>query len=248
MGSCIIEKFGYYTQLTKEEKSLLSHLEENKITYKPGEKIRAKGDGFKDLYIIYDGWTIVSSTLDDNIRSIFDFRINADFVGISELSFNKQLYDFHAITETTVCPFPKSHLDEMFDYSQKLRDVFLLIISREQAICYERITSIARRTAVEKVSHFILEVALRFNMIGGTLKETFDMPLKQADIGDILGLSYVHVSRAMNTLKDNGYIAYTRRTVSILNREKLMTLSAFNPQFLMDTKHISNYSDGTIIT
>lgn len=248
MGNCIIKKFSYYTDLTSDEKRLLESLEDSKISYKAGEKIRAKGHGFNDLYIIYDGWTIVSSRTQDNLRSIFDFRIDADFVGTSEMTFNQALYDFHALTDTIVCPFPKSHLDEMFDASPKLRDVFLLILSREHAISCERIMSIGRRTAIEKVAHFLLEVALRFDMIGGKPKSSFDFPLKQTDVADILGLSHVHVSRAMTNLKDNGYIAYNRRTVTLLEHDRLLTLSGFNPQFLLNTKQVRNYADGTIIT
>lgn len=243
MGSCIIEKFGHYAELTESEKKILARLEDKKIDYKAGERVRSKGDGFDDLYIIFDGWAIVSSTLADNLRSIFDIRINGDFVGTSEMSFDHRLYDFHALTDVTVCPFPKSHLDDMFNASEKLRDIFFLVLSREQAISCERIISIGRRTAVEKVAHFILETALRFDMVGGKPKRTFDFPLKQVDIADILGLSPVHVSRAMTNLKENNYITYNRSTMTIIDEEKLLTLSGFNSQFLENTKIMENYND-----
>ena len=85
-------------------------------------------------------------------------------------------------------------------------------------------------------------------MIGGIPEKSFDFPLKQVDVADILGLSHVHVSRAMTNLKENGYITYNRNTITILDKKRLLTLSGFNPQFLSNSKHIQNYQDGTIIT
>ena len=85
MGSCIIEKFSHYADLTDAEKKYLQKLEDTKIDYKAGDKIRSKGDGFEDIYVIHNGWTYVSSNLDKNVRTIFDVRMSSDFVGVSEL-------------------------------------------------------------------------------------------------------------------------------------------------------------------
>ena len=247
MGSCLIEKMSHYTELTQKEENLIARLEDEKVHYKAGERIRAKGDGFEDLYVIYEGWTYVSSTLEDGLRSIFDVRLEGDFVGISELSFNHRLYDFHALTDVTVCPFPKRNLDDMFMASPKLRDVFFLILSREQAIAYERIMTLGRRTAMERVAHFILELSLRHEVKGSKPKYQFDFPLRQDHMADILGMSPVHVSRAMKKLKDNGYIDYNRRKMVIKQPEKLFTLTRWNPQFLLAPKQVNNYEHENVV-
>ena len=246
MGSCIIEKFGYYTELTEQEKTLLRRFEDEKEHYKAGDLIAGKGKDFDKLYIMYSGWGYVSTNLDKHLRSIFDIRMNSDFIGTSELSFSNHLYDFYALTDAVVCPFPKKHLEEMFNISHKLRDIFLMIISREKAIANERIMSIGRRTAVERVAHFIMEVALRFDMIGGQIKGAFDFPLTQEHIADILGLSPVHVSRAMSNLKENNYITYKRNTMSIIDKERLFNLSGFNPTFLTKPRTDLDYNSDNI--
>ena len=236
MGSCIVEKFRHYTDLTKSEESLLSRLEEEKKTFKAGQIISQKGHHSDHLYTIYDGWTYISSTVDTDIRSIFDIRLEADFVGVSEISFDKKLYDFVALTDVTVCPFPKDHLDDILRQSDNLRNVLLLIISREQAMMYERIISLSRRTAMEKVAHFLCETSVRLGMIGGHPQHEFDFPLRQDHIADILGLSSVHTSRSMTTLKKNGYIDYTRSKLVIKDAKKLFNLAYFSKEFLLDPK------------
>jgi CRP-like cAMP-binding protein len=236
LSHCIVEKFKYYTELTNEEEELLAKLEDNKETFKAGETIENKGDKSEYLYTMYSGWGYISSTIYRKIRSIFDIKIEADFVGMSELSFNEKLYDFVALTDVTVCPFPQKHLDEIIESSDNLRNVFFLIISREQAIMYERIISLSRRTAVEKVAHFLCEVSLRMGMIGGRPDLKFQFPIRQNDIADILGLSTVHVSRSMTTLKNNKYIDYNRSELEILDIEKLLNVACFDKSFLIDPK------------
>jgi CRP-like cAMP-binding protein len=243
MASCIVDKFGYYINLTEKEKELLSRFEDEKKTFKAGETIHSKGDEFDHLYVIYDGWTIVSSMLDKGLRSIFDIRIQGDFVGFSEMSFTKHLYDFHALTDVTVCPFPKDNLRILFDTAPRLRDVFFLILSREYAVSNERIVSIGRRTAIEKIAHLICEISLRFEMIGAQMRGAFEFPLRQDQIGDILGLTNVHVSRAMKELKKADFIDYNRSTMTIKNKERMLTLSNFNQDFLLQPFVKNGYTD-----
>jgi len=225
------------------EKDVLARLEDKKISYKAGERIREKGSGFEDIYIISEGWTYVSATHDKSIRTIFDFRIDGDFVGVGELSFDKHLYDFYALTNTTVCPFPKAHLDEMFETSPKLRNIFFLILSREQAITNERLISLGRRTAIERIAHFICEISIRFDVIGGSMKKETEFPLRQIHIADMLGLSSVHVSKAMSKLKESGFIDYSLNKMRILDEKKLLSLSGFNPAFLLPPVKKSKYTD-----
>lgn len=242
MTSCIVEKFKFYTHLSKDEENLLKKLEDKKIEYKQGERIRGKGDGFEDIYIMHSGWAYVSSKLDRGIRSIFDIRMEGDFVGIAELSFDRRLYDFYALEDTVVCPFPKKYLDDVLGKSDNLRDTFFTMLSREQAIAYERMISLGRRTATEKIAHFICELSLRIGMKGMKANKEFLFPMRQEHIADILGMTSVHVSRTMKMLKNNNYIDYDRTSMRIVDPDKLMGLAQFTPEFLLSPK-IMDYGD-----
>lgn len=232
MGSCMVKKFADYTDLTNQEKSLLLRLEENEETYQSGQLIREKNQDADHLYVVKKGWSFISNTIDKNMRSIFDIRISGDFIGISELSFSSALYDIRATTDVTVCPFPKSALNEIFVESPKLCRMFFAILSREQALLYARVFSLGRRTALEKVAHLILEMSFRTTRAYGEQNDEFSFPIKQEEIADLLGLSTVHVNRCMNELKRHNYIEYNRSGIKILNRNKLMNLSEFEKQFL----------------
>ncbi len=232
MGSCMVEKFRHYIELSDDEEALLLRLEEKKVKYKSGETIRGKGHESEDIYTISDGWTYIANTIDQGTRSVFDLKLNGDFVGLGEISFDNYLYDFVALTDVEVCPFPKQHLNEIFKKSEKLNRTFYSIISREQAILFERLISLGRRNALEKVAHLILEFSTRKSAFGVDIEGSFEFPIKQDLIADMLGLSNIHVNRSMNELKRHKYIDYDRRNIQILDKQRLINLANFNVNFL----------------
>lgn len=232
MGSCMVGRFRHYFSLTPEEENLLLRLEEKQIEYRAGETIRAKGENCDDIYIVRDGWTIISTQLDKDVRSIFDVRLNGDIAGIGEISFEHALYDFIALTDAVICPFPRDHLSTLFRESEALARTFYTILSRDQSLLYERFISLGRRTALEKLAHFIIEISMRLQMSGHAISDHFPFPLRQDDLADLLGLSAVHVNRSMNELKRHGYIAYDKHEFVIREYDRLLRIADFNPQFL----------------
>ena len=58
------------------------------------------------------------------------------------------------------------------------------------------------------------------------------MPLTQADIGDTVGLSTVHVNRCLQTLREMSLITMKHKAVLINNLERLMDYTDFNPNYL----------------
>lgn len=228
----MVEKFRHYIDLSREEEKLLCSLEESKKHFKQGDIIRGKNDPTQDLYVMSSGWAYLAVNHDKDVRSIFDIKLNGDFSGITEISFEKSLYDLVALTDVDICPFPKENLQTVFHKSERLCHTFYTILSREQSILYERIASLGRRTALEKIAHFILEVAVRLEMIGHDVRDTFSFPIKQDQMADLMGLSAIHINRSMNELKNNGYISYERGHIKILNKERMFTLSNFNDRFL----------------
>jgi len=232
MGSCMAEKFKHYIDLTQEEERLIISLEERKESYKAGEIIRKKGERATDLIVLKSGWAFISNQLDQNIRSIFNVKLHGDIIGISELSFDKYLYDVVALTDVEICPFPKEHLNSIFTESERISRAFYTILSREQSLLYERIVSIGRRTALEKVAHLMIEISARLEVLCVDTNIRFEFPLRQEHVADILGLRSIHVNRSMNELKRHGYIEYDRTTLTIKDKQKLINLANFNELFL----------------
>ena len=96
----------------------------------------------------------------------------------------------------------------------------------------ERLIDIGRRSALERVAHFLLELLVRLRIIGLADDCSFRMPLTQELIGDILGLTSVHVSRMLRQLRMDGFLAIEGQQVTIRNIEGLSALADFERTYL----------------
>ena len=126
------------------------------------------------------------------------------------------------------CPFPKQRLTEIFEQAPRLTDLFFLAMAREQSILIERVTNIGRRTAAERLAHFLVEMKVRLNL----RDMAFHLPINQTMIGDTLGLTSVHISRTLKQLSDQGLITYQNGDLKLLDLDGLIELSGFERAYL----------------
>ncbi len=92
----------------------------------------------------------------------------------------------------------------------------------------ERVINIGRRSAVERLAHFIVEMKVRLNVD----TDQFELPMNQTVIGDTLSLSSVHVSRTFKVLRDEGLLESHNGNIQILDLEGLIEISGFDRNYL----------------
>jgi CRP/FNR family nitrogen fixation transcriptional regulator len=81
---------------------------------------------------------------------------------------------------------------------------------------------LGRKTAMEKVATFLLEMDRRLAKAG-----MMALPMCRRDIGDYLGLTLETVSRALSQLSDQGVLAFSSaRQIVLRNRKHLADMDA----------------------
>jgi CRP/FNR family transcriptional regulator, nitrogen fixation regulation protein len=81
---------------------------------------------------------------------------------------------------------------------------------------------LGRKTAVEKVASFVLEMDERAVTPGQRVTE---VPMSRADVADHLGLTVETVCRVLAHLKREGLVALHRSGVEVLDRATLCGLA-----------------------
>lgn len=66
----------------------------------------------------------------------------------------------------------------------------------------------------------------------GTDTTTIDLPFRQRDIADAVGLSTVHVNRSIQELRRRGMIEWQGHTLELVQRERLELICDFNSDYL----------------
>jgi CRP-like cAMP-binding protein len=83
----------------------------------------------------------------------------------------------------------------------------------EASLYAERIIDTGRRTPIERLAHFLLELHARLGSIGRAEPAGFDLPFSQEIMGDALGLSVPHLNRMLSQLRFEGLVTVTNRRV-----------------------------------
>jgi CRP-like cAMP-binding protein len=100
---------------------------------------------------------------------------------------------------------------------------------QEATTCAEHVISIGRRTSIERLAHFLLEVHARLTMVGRAAASGFDLPFSQEVMSDALGLSVPHLNRMLAKLRTEGMIAINERHVTFLDIREMELLAHFQP-------------------
>jgi CRP-like cAMP-binding protein len=106
-------------------------------------------------------------------------------------------------------------------------------IAVQEATTYaEHVIDVGRRTPIERLSHFLLELHARLKTVGYAEKARFALPFSQEVIADVLGLSVPHLNRMMQRLRKEKLITDSDRVIEFLDADAMQTLAHFQPQAL----------------
>lgn len=225
--SCIVDRFKPFTELEAEEIDLLGQLELDPKSYSAGTVLCSAGSPAALLFTLVEGWAGSVRHFADGRRQVLDLYLPGQIMRLRELGSEQAHSDLVAFTDIVACPFPRATIDQLLA-SPRLAAALLLTLTAEQGLLTERITNIARRPALQRVAHFLLEIRCRLKVEA----ETFELPLTQELIGDLLGLSSVHVSRTLRRLRKLGLAEMSDSKVRILDLAGLETQSGFRNDYL----------------
>ena len=94
------------------------------------------------------------------------------------------------------------------------------------------LVSAGRRRAVRQMAHLFCELLARMEAVRLATAGTFDFPVTQEDIADMLGTSIVHVNRTLKALREKGLLLFDGKTVTIPDPARLAEYADFNPSYL----------------
>ncbi len=125
-------------------------------------------------------------------------------------------------------------LDRNTSGHTQLRKALTLAGHIEEAQLAEQVVRLGRRTAVERLGHWLLDLQHRLGMAGVSEGDRFPMPLTQELLSDVLGMSIVHVNRIIQQLRRERLADVKGGFVTIMEPERLKMITEFVPLPDMD--------------
>src|SRR4029453_393376 len=97
-----------------------------------------------------------------------------------------------------------ARLKDLTERQPHLMRVYWFMTNLDAAIHREWAVSLGRRTALSRMAHFFCEMRVRLGLVGLVDEMSYLLPLTQAQLGECLGLTGVHVNRTLQQLRAIG--------------------------------------------
>ncbi|MFZ3234418.1 MAG: Crp/Fnr family transcriptional regulator [Stellaceae bacterium] len=225
-------KLTWFGELSAEDIAVLDTLHATTRLVRRNRDIVSEGRNYETLFVLQQGCAIRYRVLHDGRRQILNILLPGDFVGFPGCFFENALYAITALSDVVVCPVPFAVLIGLFEHRPRLAATIFWSFACEAAIYAERLIDIGRRSAIERVAHFLLELLTRLRTVGLADENSYHMPLTQELIADALGLSVPHVNRTLRQLRDDGLVTIEEQRVVVNDIDAMSALADFERSYL----------------
>ena len=226
--SCLADHIGRYVELSVKERQALDGLTAEGGHYRRGTIIRPEHGATGDIYVLQSGWIYSSAMLEDGRRQIVRLHFQGDLLGLDCLAFGEAPDALCALTDADVCLIDRTRLGALFADHPRLGAVLLALQQVDRVTLTDRLVSLGRNSARGRVAALLLWIAGRLRFANLAVDDGFALPLTQEEIGDLTGLTAVHVNRTMRVLGEQGLIARSGNQLRILQPQRLARVANHN--------------------
>jgi CRP-like cAMP-binding protein len=218
--------------LSGHEDEILEQLESTARPIRRGADIIVQGRKHDSIFVLAEGFALRYRIMPDGRRQVLNVSIPGDTIGYPACFFDTALYSVSALSKAIVYSISFADIAAIFHDQPRLALALFWSMAREHAVLVEHLADVGWRNAYERLAHFLLEMATRLAVIGMSDGTTFELPLTQAKLADVLGLSIPHVNRMLRRLREDGLVELAGPKVRIVDRAALAALADFNESYL----------------
>jgi CRP-like cAMP-binding protein len=219
----------------RERDALAAGVAEVRI-YAPGDTIIRAGALAEYSTLLLDGLLGRVFYMSEGKRQIVAMHVPGDFVDLHSLLLKRLDHDVVALTRVRVALVPHAVLRRLTETEPHLARMLWLLTVIDAAIHREWIGRLGHSAAV-RIAHLLCELQARFGVVGLATPEGFPIDLTQADLGDMTGLTPVHVNRTLRKLREAGLAVVRDGYASIPNLRRLRDFAGFDPIYLYLENH-----------
>ncbi|TPM40680.1 Crp/Fnr family transcriptional regulator [Mesorhizobium sp. B2-3-4] len=223
---------GQHDALSDGEKALLADAMSVEKNFATGEDIVVEGSRPTYSTLIVDGLAARYKVLEDGGRQFTSLQVPGDFVDLHAFLLKTMDHGIVALSPCHVIAADHSKLRTITEQAPHLTRLLWLDTLVDGAIHREWIVAMGRRSKTAHLAHLLCELFVRLQVVNHTRDMTFRLPLSQAELADVLGLSVVHMNRVIGALRNLGAIGWASHMVTILDWQRLVEIAEFDPTYL----------------
>lgn len=201
-----------------------------------GSYLVREGEPPRICSFMLTGFAYRHKLVGDGGRQIVSLHIPGEAIDLQSLYLDCADHNAQTLTQATVAVVPMAAIRQLLAERPGIARAILLDMLVEASVLREWIANIGRRDARSRLAHLLCEFASRLDA-QGLESGSYELPLTQEQLGDVLGLTSVHVNRSIRALEAEGLVSRHKRMVTFPDITRLREVGDFNPLYL----HLDNH-------
>lgn len=232
MNNPLIRKLAGFNGITDSDRELLERLCTRTRTMAAHQDIILHGDPPEDVHLVLEGIAIRYKLMPEGKRQIVALLLPGDFCDLHVAILGAMDHSMATLTPCTIVDISTAEIDDLTRNHPRITRAMWWATLVDEGTLRAWLSILGQLDADKRMAHLFCELLLRLHAVGLADNDSFDFPLTQADLGDILGLSAVHVNRTLQSLREANLVALKQRRLVIPHFARLRAFCSFDPTYL----------------
>ena len=232
MSNRFIDKLSTFGILTPDDIAALTDATATPKQHAAKVDLIREGDRPGPVFVVLEGWVCRYKVLPNGTRQIVGFLMPGDSCDLHVGLLAEMDHSIQTITPALVARIDRGAMDALMDNHPLVARTMYISQLVDEGTLRAWITSMGRRTSVERVAHLLCELYLRASAVGLAVEPEFAMPLSQQILADALGMTPVHLNRVLRELRLKEAMAVSRGRVILADPALMFRIAGFDENYL----------------
>lgn len=222
-----IEEHEAHVSVASAVRDALKRFKIRPVSFEKDADIQHEGDRPGYVYLVESGWMYSYGVLANGQRQILFLHQPGDMAGFADLGGHHSICAMRCLGDCVVHPIPMSAFTSPQFLTPAIATFFLHKAGEMQSILIRTLMAVGRMGAQERIIWLLL---MLHDRLGGSMHgDEVLLPLNQSELGDLIGLTNVSVSKHLTLLSTEGFIERKGQRVVLRRRAELERIIGFEP-------------------
>ena len=227
-----LRKLRQHSALSSREERALARLRPHLVEAARGADLVRQGDRPDVSIFLLRGMLARYHTLAEGERQYLALHIAGDLPDLQSLFLGAMDHSLVALDQVQIACFKHDALCRLIEDEPQVGIALWRQTLLDAAIFREAITNIGLRKPVERLAHVLCEQFVRAQAADICEENSCSFPLTQTQLGQLLAMSLVSVSRALARLRRDRSMELRDGRLTVLDWKKLKARAGFDPTYL----------------
>ncbi|MFB9149715.1 Crp/Fnr family transcriptional regulator [Roseovarius ramblicola] len=224
--ACPLRKSEVFRSLDARELGFVASMKSGEMRVAPRTRVLDEGVNSPHVFTVLSGWGLREKSLADGRRQILNFVLPGDLVGLQAAMFDAMDHSVEALTDMTLCVFPRREIQRLFHDRPSLGFTVVWHAARNERLLDATLMSVGRCTARERIARALLTIYGKARRIGLSEADgTLSAPITQQHLADALGLSLVHTNRTLKGMVADGLLKWRASRLQLCDEDRMRDIA-----------------------